>query len=277
MEFKHELVIPNEDLSFRMFLFEGYEGNYSVDKHWHRSIEIFAVYEGEITYYINDTEYHLYPGNFVLLNSNEIHSIHAPNENKTIVLQIPFMTFEKYYTNELYILFSHSPRKQDEQIMHLIESMYEVYQLRHTGYELKVQSQYFMLLYQLVSKYRVSDVDKNVVYINKKMNHLSNITGYIRDHYSDKLSLEEVARIFGYSPAYLSRMFLKYAKINYKDFIQRVRVEAGYKELLNSSETISEIAMNCGFPNSKAFAKAFQKKYGMLPSDYRKCQKSAID
>ena len=38
MDYKHELVIPNEDLPFRMFLFEGRDGNYRVAKHWHRSV-----------------------------------------------------------------------------------------------------------------------------------------------------------------------------------------------------------------------------------------------
>ena len=43
MEFQHELIIPNEGLPFKVFLFEGGNGNYVREKHWHTSIEIFAV------------------------------------------------------------------------------------------------------------------------------------------------------------------------------------------------------------------------------------------
>ena len=46
--YKHELVVPNEDLPFKLFVFEGKEGNYVRDRHWHRSIEIFAVFEGSL-------------------------------------------------------------------------------------------------------------------------------------------------------------------------------------------------------------------------------------
>ena len=53
-KYSHELIVPNEDLPFKMFLFEGSQGNYFRDKHWHRSIEIFAVYEGGLTFYINE-------------------------------------------------------------------------------------------------------------------------------------------------------------------------------------------------------------------------------
>ena len=42
MEFQHELIIPNEGLPFKIFLFEGGQGHYEREKHWHTSIEIFC-------------------------------------------------------------------------------------------------------------------------------------------------------------------------------------------------------------------------------------------
>lgn len=275
MELKHEIVIPNEDLNFRIFLFEGREGNYKVTKHWHQSIEILAVYEGEMDYYINDIEYHLTPGRFMLLNSNEIHSINAPEKNYTIVLQIPLITFEKYYAKDQYILFSHSPREEDKKIMNLIKSIFEEYEAKQAGYEFKVQSKYFRLLYELVTKYRVENVEEALIVSNKKLSRLSKVTSYIKEHHAEKLSLEQIAKIFGYAPAYLSRMFQQYAKINFKDYLREIRLESAYKEMLNSSCTLSEIALNNGFPNEKAFCKAFFEKYGIRPSEYRKNQESS--
>lgn len=46
MEFQHELVIPNEGLPFKVFLFEGGNGNYVREKHWHTSIEILQLWRG---------------------------------------------------------------------------------------------------------------------------------------------------------------------------------------------------------------------------------------
>ena len=37
MEFQHELIIPNEGFPFKIFLFEGGQGNYEREKHWHTS------------------------------------------------------------------------------------------------------------------------------------------------------------------------------------------------------------------------------------------------
>lgn len=270
MEFSHELILPNEDLPFKLFEFEGGGGNYFRDKHWHRSIEIFAVFEGTLDFYLNEEKYLLHPGDFMLVNSNEIHSINSPLPNLTVVLQISLKTFEEYFTGEQFIRFTHISREQDEKVMELIRDMYEAYREKQCGYEMQVKSLYYMLLYLLVTQYRELETSPDMVKRNKKLSRLSTITNYIKENYTSELSLETLAEVFGYSPAYLSRMFQKYAGINYKSYLQSIRVENAYKELANTEHTISEVALNNGFPNSKALAKAFRRKYGMLPSEYRR-------
>ena len=272
MEYTHEIIMPNDDIPFKMFLFEGKDGNYVRQKHWHRSVEIFALFEGELEFYINEIRYPLQPGEFMLVNSNEIHSILSPKKNQTVVLQIPLATFEKYYTDERFICFSHSSRLQDEEVMRLIREMYLAYQEKKCGYELKVQSQFYMLVYLLVTKYRKTEVNEDLIRHNKNLNKLSAITSYMKENYKKELSLESLAKTFGYSPTYLSRMFQKYAKTNYKTCLDNIRLEHAAKDLMNTEITIGEIAFNNGFANSKAFAKVFQAKYGMLPSEFRKCK-----
>ena len=270
MEYSHEIIMPNDDIPFKMFIFEGRDGNYIREKHWHRSIEIFALFEGELEFYVNEVRYPLRPGEFMLVNSNEIHSIHSPKKNLTVVLQIPLSTFEKYYTDEKFIYFSHSSRLQDEEVMKVIQSMYQIYAEKEFGYELQVQSRFYTLIYLLVTKYRKTNVDAEMVKSNKKLMKLSTITDYMKNNYNKDLSLESLAQTFGYSPTYLSRMFQKYAKTNYKTYLDNLRLEHAYKDLMNTELSISAIASQNGSPNSKAFAKVFQKKYKELPSKFRK-------
>ena len=277
MGFEHELIIPNEGFPFKLFQFEGKDGHYVREKHWHRSIEIFAVFEGTLAFFINEEEYPLGSGEFILLNSNEIHSISSPEANRTIVLQIPMNVLRNVETGEGLILFTHSPKRQDSKIMELIGSMYQELQERGSEYEWKVQSDFFMLVYQLLTKYRKREILPEEIRHYRKLNRLSTITDYIRENYTKELSLEMVADRFGYSPSYLSRMFRKYAQTNYKTYLQNVQIEYGFQELANTDHTIGEIALNNGFPNQKAFTREFKKKYGILPSEYRRGQKNAKD
>ena len=96
---------------------------------------------------------------------------------------------------------------------------------------------------------------------------------YIKENYEGDISLESLAKIFGYSPTYLSKMFQKYAKVSYREYLYSIRLERACAELVNTNHMLGDIAINNGFANSKAFAKAFKKKNDILPSEYRKRMK----
>ena len=92
---------------------------------------------------------------------------------------------------------------------------------------------------------------------------------------TNSAKFDEMDALFGSDVMHLgcllyTSMFQKYAKINYRDYVQNVRLERASKELMETDHMISDIALNHGFANSKAFANAFRKKYGRLPSDFRK-------
>ena len=277
MEFQHELIIPNEGLPFKVFLFEGGNGNYVREKHWHTSIEIFAVMEGHLEFFMNKEEYPLKAGEQLIINSNEIHSIHAAERNKTVVLQIPLKQFENYFTAQRFIRFRSQDADADGKLASLIKKLYKVYTARDTGYEFRTMSLFYEIMYMLVKNYRLTEAHEKEIRHSRKLDTLSKITTYMREHYKEDLKLSDLAATFGYSDAYLSRMFQKYAGINYKDYMQAIRTEHGYRQLVETDMTISDISMENGFPNNKAFSKAFYKKYGIMPAEFRKRQKSAIN
>lgn len=216
-KYQHEMIVTDAGFPFKLFRFEGYNGKYIRDKHWHRSIEIFAVQKGE-----------------------------------------------------QFIWFSHSERAYDAQVACLIFRMYEVYQEKADGYEFEILSMFYELLHILIKKYRKQEVQDELIKSNQQLNRLGVITTYLKEHYTEDISLEKLAGIFGYSPSYLSKMFARYAGINYKDYLQNVRLEHAITELEETDHQIGEIALAHGFANSKAFTNLFRKRYGMLTSEYRK-------
>ena len=152
------------------------------------------------------------------MNSNEVHSVFSPKPNLTIVLQIPMATFENYYSEERFVLFSHEPGVDDSQMMELIQNMYENYVKRACGYEFQVQSQFYMLMYLMITQYRINEVSEDMVKNHRKLNRLSSITSYIRDNYQKELSLEYIAEIFGYS----RRIYQKCFRSMQRSIIKRI-------------------------------------------------------
>ena len=150
MEFRHEVVIPNEDLPFKMFIFEGKDGNYKVSTHWHQSVEIFLVTEGTIDFYIDSHYFSLKEHQFVIVNSNQVHSIDCPYSNNTIVLQIPVETFQLYHRETPYISFIPQSQEKNRELAALVEQMYATYDAKEYGYELKVRSQFYELFVEML-------------------------------------------------------------------------------------------------------------------------------
>lgn len=281
MEFQHELIIPNEGLPFKIFLFEGERGNYIREKHWHTSIEIFAVLEGELLFYINNEKYPLHAGELLIVNANEIHSVNALKENKTAVIQIPLRQFENYFTAQQFIRFeggihreTDSENLSDRRLISLVQRLYNVYTERRNGYDFRTISLYYELLYLMVTQYRVTEVEEKELRHNRHLSSLSRITTYMREHYREDLKLSDLAETFGYSDAYLSRMFREYAKVNFKTYLQDIRMAYACRDLLNTDHTIGQIAMDNGFCSSRGFAKDFKKRYGILPSQIERRGKS---
>lgn len=278
-EFQHELIIPNEGLPFKLFLFEGGNGNYEREKHWHTSVELFAVLDGSLSFFLNEEEYPLEAGELIIINSNEIHSIHAPVQNQTVVLQIPLKQFEPYFTAQRFIRFKSAARlgrdKKSEipdnrKLAFFIEELYKVYTAREVGWEFRTMALYYNILFLLVKDYRESEAAPKEIQDSRRLDALSKITTYMREHYTEELKLSDMAVMFGYSDAYLSRMFKKYAKVNFKSYLQEIRMAFAYRELMNTDHTISQIAMDNGFASSRAFSGEFRKKYGLLPSEVKR-------
>lgn len=274
MQFRHEFVMPSEYLPFRMFIFEGKEGNYKVTKHWHRSLELFFVQEGCITFYMNNREIPLYPGDFVIVNSNEVHSIDAPLPNTTIVVQIPMEAFEGYIDPDVFVTFEKQDDALNETIKQIILSMYYDYEQKEYGYRLKVKSLFLKLLHILLTKCKRDGENQEVIRVKKQLDRLSQVTQYMREHYREDISLVEVAQHFGFTPTYLSRIFHMYVNVNYRTYLLDIRVQNAVREMMNTDHSLIQIAMDHGFPDPRSFTSAFQKRYECKPSVYRKNRNS---
>lgn len=91
---------------------------------------------------------------------------------------------------------------------------------------------------------------------------------YIHEHYTEKMTLSDIADHLKISPGYLSTSFSNYMNRTVSDYIAEVKIEHA-KELIDSGEyLIYEIANQLGFENAYYFSKVFKKVTGMSPKNY---------
>ena len=84
------------------------------------------------------------------------------------------------------------------------------------------------------------------------------------------LSLDSVSEILHISPAYLSAQFKKYQKTNFLDCLTELRINAAKELLADPFRSAAEVASMVGYEDSSYFARAFKRRTGMTPTQYRK-------
>ncbi len=95
------------------------------------------------------------------------------------------------------------------------------------------------------------------------------IAAYIREHYTEELSMQDVARAMNYSDAYFCKLFKQCFKVNFSALLNEFRVEKA-KELLTATRlSVREVSIACGYADANYFARVFKRITGMTPSEYR--------
>ncbi len=92
---------------------------------------------------------------------------------------------------------------------------------------------------------------------------------YIRKNYTKRITLEETASFVFLSPAYFSRVFKEEIGDNFNIYVNKVRIEAAKKLLLNEKVSLVDISSLVGFEGQSYFSKVFKKMTGVTPGKFR--------
>src|SRR5579863_837852 len=99
---------------------------------------------------------------------------------------------------------------------------------------------------------------------------INRVVDYISRNLSAPLTLDSLADVAAFSPFHFHRVFKSFSGENLSNFTQQIRLESAARSLLHSPRReITEIALDCGFGSSSAFAHAFKKHFRMSATQFR--------
>lgn len=96
------------------------------------------------------------------------------------------------------------------------------------------------------------------------------MVNWIEENIKNEPSLEDMANYVGYSMFYCSSKFHECIGITFKEYIARRKLSLAAMETKNTNRRIIDIAVDCGFSSHEALTRAFVKKYGITPYQFRK-------
>lgn len=92
---------------------------------------------------------------------------------------------------------------------------------------------------------------------------------YIKDMYQKGIGISNIADNIGISRAYLNNSFQKELGMSAQTFLIDYKMHKAASLLVSTSLSVKEIANNVGYEDQLVFSKAFKKKFGMSPKNYK--------
>lgn len=96
------------------------------------------------------------------------------------------------------------------------------------------------------------------------------IVDYVREHYREKLSVADLAKVGGMSVSSQERLFKKTFELTPLMYVRRTRLNAACKLLRDTQSELSEIAVQCGFSDQTNMTRAFRQELKITPLKYRR-------
>lgn len=269
LEERHEIIEFSPNIPLKIFMHKlG-----SVDKHWHRSIELLMVLDGDISITIDNNEYFLTSEDIILINSNSIHSINSESA-VMIAIQIDMAKMNQFDANLSDIAFDCNTATTNDislfnGIKFAIATMINENAHNANGAHYKNYALSYYLISELLAHFTVP-VTNAMKTQQKYIARLNRLLNYIEDHYAENFSLADLAAAENLSVPYLSNFFDKNMGVKFSQYYTSVKLKHAVADLISTNDSIEAIAMRNGFTESHSFVRSFKKQYNMLPSAYRK-------
>ncbi|MBO4468547.1 MAG: AraC family transcriptional regulator [Clostridia bacterium] len=227
-----------------------------VVEHWHNHTEVIMVMDGEAEFTIKQEKYKGKKGDVFFINRTNLHKVVAKGNCHILGFVIP--------VNEdllnLPIGLDYDPMVKSPDTRNLLLMLYNEYPSKNKG----IIKAYVKLILKLVIR---EVFPKNMLKADRP------VIDYIKNHYSEKISIEDIADSVNLSKYYFIRKFKEENGITVNSYLTNIRIEKAL-ELLNDNSKTLEVAEKCGFSDEGYFCKVFKKVTGLSVRDYKRLYQS---
>lgn len=277
MDHNKELVEYHAESNHRIWYNEQTD---SFAAHWHAAMEIIAPIENYYDVIINNENYHIVPGDILIIAPGLVHQIIAPSYGKRFVFLMDISVLTKMNGFSAISPIMSTPIQLNKQSYpNVYDDIHDcLVEIRNNYFnsdefsELKIHALMTNLLIRLAEDHLHSEEVFPNTRIYKQREYVQKFGGildYIETHYAEDIELDRIAKISGFSKFHFSRLFKQYTDMTFCDYLNYRRLRAA-EELLSSPDlSITELALQAGFPSISTFNRIFKQKHGITPSEYR--------
>jgi AraC-like DNA-binding protein len=245
--------------------------------HLHRDFEIDLVLEGSLNLHCRGETATARTGELFLLNPNEPHELRSADGASVLCLQIAPNFFAQFLPADRHVRFgTHTPYAQFETgsrtaCNRFLLEFAEYYFRKPPSYQLRcignLCSAWEIFLNGLPVK---TLTDEELFTDEKKTQRLLRLLDFTDKNYTRKIRLQDFAEQEGLSLFHLSRFVKENLNMTFQEYVTMLRFHLACKLLLSSKKSLLEIAMECGFSDTRYLYAAFDRALRVTPTEFRK-------
>lgn len=245
-----------------LFVKETRNNNYLA--HMHRQIEIFYVLDGAIEITISGEKKLLKKGMISIAFPNMVHETHTPSHSLAvmIIFNHDFLSdfSAEFLTQRPQIPFITDLQNPD-QVSFLISGLSESAQ-KNT--DIRIAKGYLYILTAMILS-QITLVRQNTI----SAGICQDISNYLNQHFTEELSLSQLAAALGYNKYHISHIFKNNFGCSYNDYLKDLRSEHAMGLLTHSELSVTEVCFASGFSSLRSFYRAFHEVYGTTPGNIK--------
>ncbi|MGT2749788.1 GH39 family glycosyl hydrolase [Streptococcus orisasini] len=231
-------------------------------------IHIIYVLLGEAVLKNQEQTLTLQRDDFYILSKAEKYEVSVKNKGKVFYFTLDY--FIKNNSDSYVYAFKgdsvNKPKATDTELLYNLKQLLLLKTLKDSSNFSKIFKQYFTLITLLEQYYQVelrSNIDQSI------KGQIEDLKFYIDNNFEKDIKLSDLAEQLYITEQYLSRVFKEQNGIGISEYLIKRRLSKVRQLLLETQDSITDIAFSAGFSNINSFNRVFKKYQGMTPSQYR--------
>ena len=247
----------------------------TMEFHAHDFLELYYFLDGSVTYYIEDQVYDLCPGDLLIIPAGKMHRPVIANEHAAYERMVLWITPQYLQSidspagdlqKNLQKVGEHGycvPFRGDETVFVTALLKKLLYMQKNDADPKFCAGAVELYLWTIFRSYGVIDTTHR-----NETQVIPQVIRYITEHFSEPLTLEDIAAEFFVSKSYLNRHFKAYTNSTVYAYIMALRLTHA-RRMLREGIPAVEAGRECGFSDYSTFYKAFKTQPGLSPQQFK--------
>lgn len=281
-ELKENRPHGTKDYPYSQYFIKSQKGSFHIPVHWHNEVEIIYIKKGRLSIYVGEEKFLANQGEVFFVNTGDLHFMESDDtsvEYYTLLFPLTFLSFQIDDALEKEVFLPLRQKKllmpvgvkgfnSEKRITDIICELIKVNEEKETAYQFTTR----IILLQLIEVF----IKENLLYqadVSGSVGIQRELLAYIQEHYTDKVSLAMLAKEFHLSEKYISWYFKEHFNISFIQYVSHLRMTKAKDLLLTTGQSVTDIALSCGYPSVNFFIRSFKEIKGITPLQYRKKSK----